>query len=120
MRSGQALAALIIPADIVQKLSTGGLEQPTLDVIYNAENPLKRQFVESTIQSQLAKANQALSGEFRKVAVAVHRPAAQGRQLQRARDELQRPRAAEREHDPQGGARLAAARLAPAGRRSTR
>jgi ABC-2 type transport system permease protein len=68
VRSGQALAALIIPADIVQKLSTGGLEQPTLDVIYNAENPLKRQFVESTIQSQLAKANQALSGEFRKVA----------------------------------------------------
>ncbi|HEX3317186.1 MAG TPA: ABC transporter permease [Solirubrobacteraceae bacterium] len=68
VRSGQALAALIIPADIVQKLSTGGLERPTIDVIYNAENPLKRQFVESTIQFQLAKANQALSGEFRKVA----------------------------------------------------
>jgi ABC-2 type transport system permease protein len=68
VRSGQALAALIIPADIVQKLSTGGLQRPTLDVIYNAENPLKRQFVESTIQFQLAKANQALSGEFRKVA----------------------------------------------------
>ena len=68
VRSGQALAALIIPADIVQKLSTGGLERPTLDVVYNAENPLKRQFVESTIQFQLAKANQALSGEFRKVA----------------------------------------------------
>jgi ABC-2 type transport system permease protein len=46
VRSGQALAALIIPADIVQKLSTGGLERPTIDVIYNAENPLKRQFVE--------------------------------------------------------------------------
>jgi ABC-type multidrug transport system permease subunit len=68
VRSGEALAALIIPADIVQKLSSGGLERPTLDVIYNAENPLKRQYVESTIQFQLAKANQALSGEFRKVA----------------------------------------------------
>jgi ABC-type multidrug transport system permease subunit len=68
VRSGQALAALIIPADIVSKLSTGGLEQPTLDVFYNAENPLKRQFVESTIQFQLAKANQALSGKFREVA----------------------------------------------------
>jgi ABC-type multidrug transport system permease subunit len=68
VRSGEALAALIIPADIVQKLSTGGLQRPTLDVIYNAENPLKRQYVESTIQFQLAKANQALSAEFRKVA----------------------------------------------------
>ena len=68
VRSGQALAALIIPADIVSKLATGGLERPTLDVIYNAENPLKRQFVESTIQFQLAKANQALSGKFREVA----------------------------------------------------
>jgi ABC-type multidrug transport system permease subunit len=68
VRSGQALAALIIPADIVQKLSTGGLDQPQLEVIYNAENPLKRQYVESTIQFQLAKANQALSGKFREVA----------------------------------------------------
>jgi ABC-2 type transport system permease protein len=68
VRSGQALAALIIPADIVQKLSTGGLDQPQLEVIYNAENPLKRQYVESTIQFQLAKANQALSGQFRQVA----------------------------------------------------
>ncbi len=68
VRSGQALAALIIPADIVQKLSTGGIDQPQLEVIYNAENPLKRQYVESTIQFQLAKANQALSGKFRQVA----------------------------------------------------
>jgi ABC-type multidrug transport system permease subunit len=68
VRSGQALAALIIPGDIVQKLSTGGLDQPEIQVIYNAENPLKRQFVESTIQFQLAKANQALSGKFREVA----------------------------------------------------
>ena len=41
VRSGQALAALIIPADIVQKLSTGGLERPTIDVIYNASNLLR-------------------------------------------------------------------------------
>ena len=68
VRSGQALAALIIPPDIVQKLSTGGLDQPEIEVIYNAENPLKRQYVESTIQFQLAKANQALSGKFREVA----------------------------------------------------
>jgi ABC-type multidrug transport system permease subunit len=68
VRSGQALAALIIPGDIVQKLSTGGLSQPELEVVYNAENPLKRQFVESTIESQLAKANQALSGKLREIA----------------------------------------------------
>jgi ABC-2 type transport system permease protein len=36
-------------------------------VIYNGEDPVKRRFVESTIEARLAEANQALSGEITKI-----------------------------------------------------
>ena len=51
VRDGRRAGALIIvPPDIVRaELSTGGLEQPTVEVLYNAEDPVKQQFVESTI-----------------------------------------------------------------------
>ena len=68
VRSGEALAALIIPADITEKLG-GGIERPTVEVIYNVEDPVKASFVESTINAQLAKANTALSEVFTKTAV---------------------------------------------------
>ncbi len=73
VRSGEAVGALIVPADVTAKLQaavslggSGGL--PTLEVLYNADNPLKRSYVENTIESQLAKANTALSRELTKVA----------------------------------------------------
>jgi len=73
VRSGEAVGALIVPADVTAKLQAavtlggdGGL--PTLEVLYNADNPLKRSYVENTIDSQLAKANAALSRELTKVA----------------------------------------------------
>jgi ABC-2 type transport system permease protein len=72
VRSGEAMGALIVPADVTEKLQSavslggsGGL--PTLEVFYNADNPLKRTYVENTIESQLAKANSALSREITKV-----------------------------------------------------
>jgi len=68
VESGEALAALIIPGDIVRKLQSGGLDPPALEVIYSAENPLKRDFVESVIKSQVSDANQALTRRFQKVA----------------------------------------------------
>ena len=68
VRSGEALAALIIPADITDKLASG-LEQPTLEVYYNVEDPLKASFVESTLNAQVAKANDALSDVVTKTAV---------------------------------------------------
>jgi len=73
VRSGEALGALIVPADVADKLQqavslSGGGELPTLEVFYNADNPLKRNYVENTIDSQLAKANSALSRELTKVA----------------------------------------------------
>jgi ABC-2 family transporter protein len=55
----------VIPADAAQRLRAslglGGGEPPTVEVYYNAEDPVKRRFVESTIESRLADANKALS-----------------------------------------------------------
>ncbi len=68
VRSGRALGALIIPSDIAQKLDSG-VDRPTLEVIYSAENPLKRNFVQSVIKSRLADANSALATKFAGVAL---------------------------------------------------
>jgi ABC-2 type transport system permease protein len=65
VRSGEALGAIVLPEDATEKLrrtlALGGGEPPTVEVYYNASDPLKRELVESTIQSQLAEANDALS-----------------------------------------------------------
>jgi ABC-type transport system involved in cytochrome c biogenesis permease component len=65
VRSGEALGALVLPADATRRLrgslSLDGGPPPTVEVYYNAEDPVKRQFVESTIRSRLAEANSALS-----------------------------------------------------------
>jgi hypothetical protein len=65
VRSGEALGALVLPEDSTERLRTtlglGGGEPPTVEVYYNAEDPVKRRFVESTIEARLAEANDALS-----------------------------------------------------------
>jgi ABC-type transport system involved in cytochrome c biogenesis permease component len=65
VRSGDVLGALVIPADATKRLRSmlglGGGTPPTVEVYYNAEDPVKRRFVESTIESRLAEANKALS-----------------------------------------------------------
>jgi ABC-type transport system involved in cytochrome c biogenesis permease component len=65
VRDGDALAALVIPADTGDRLrgllGLGAGARPTVEVLYNAEDPIKRRYVESTIRSQLAEANAALS-----------------------------------------------------------
>ena len=67
VKSGEALAALVIPADVTQKLQgtlgLSGSGRPTVEVYYSAENPLKTQFVKDTISSTLAEANAAISAE---------------------------------------------------------
>jgi len=68
VRSGEALAALIIPADIASKLAAGGLDQSRIEVVYNVEDPVKARFVESTINARVADANLALSRKFSQVA----------------------------------------------------
>ncbi len=71
VESGEALGALIVPSDATEKLrnslSLSGTERPQIEVIYNGEDPVKRRFVESTIEARLAEANQALSGEITKI-----------------------------------------------------
>jgi ABC-2 type transport system permease protein len=70
VKSGEALGALVVPADVTQKLQgTLGLSgggRPTVEVYYNAENPLKTQYVKDTIASTLADANAAISAEVLK------------------------------------------------------
>ncbi|HWM12841.1 MAG TPA: ABC transporter permease, partial [Solirubrobacteraceae bacterium] len=65
VRSGEALGALVLPADSTDRLRStlglGGGDPPTVEVYYNAEDPVKRRFVESTIEARLAEANDALS-----------------------------------------------------------
>lgn len=68
VREGDVLGALIVPPDITQKLSSG-LEPATVEVFYNAEDPVKREFVENTIKSQVADANAALTERFTEVAL---------------------------------------------------
>jgi ABC-2 type transport system permease protein len=68
VRSGEVVGALIIPADITQKLQTG-LESPRVEVIYNNEDPVKGGYVDQIINSRLADANLALSGELKKIAI---------------------------------------------------
>jgi ABC-2 family transporter protein len=65
--SGDVLAAIVIPPDIVSKISSG-VNQAHIEVIYNGD-ALKQSFVRSTIDSTLAQANLALSDQIKSVAV---------------------------------------------------
>jgi len=65
--SGDVLAAIVIPPDIVSKISSG-VSQAHVEVIYNGD-ALKQSFVRSTINSTLAQANLALSEQIKSVAV---------------------------------------------------
>jgi ABC-type transport system involved in cytochrome c biogenesis permease component len=72
VESGDALGALIIPRDAAERLRSslslaGTPRRPSVEVVYNGEDPVKREFVESTIESTLADANLALSKEITKV-----------------------------------------------------
>ncbi len=65
--SGEVLAAIVIPSDIVSKISSG-VSQAQVEVIYNGD-ALEQSFVRSTIDSTLAQANLALSEQIKSVAV---------------------------------------------------
>lgn len=67
VRSGAALAALIIPPDFTAKLSNSGFSSASIEVIYNGD-ALKQSFVRSTISSTLAQADAALAKQVNKLA----------------------------------------------------
>jgi ABC-type multidrug transport system permease subunit len=69
VRDGEVLGALIVPEDVTRRLQdainlTGSSRRPTLEVVYNVEDPIKAQIVESTIKARLGDANQALSEQL--------------------------------------------------------
>jgi hypothetical protein len=72
VRSGEALGALILPPDATDRLQStinlGGGAPPEVEVLYNAEDPVKRRYVESTIEARLGEANQALSRRLTEIA----------------------------------------------------
>jgi len=80
VQSGDVLAALIIPADIVQRLSSG-LQQADVEVIYNGD-ALTASYVHTTIDSQLSQANAALSSRLEQVAASYIDLLLDGGQLQ--------------------------------------
>jgi len=60
VRDGDVLAALILPADLIDRLnslSTLSPETPEVDVIVNEEDPLKARVVDDRIDALLARAN---------------------------------------------------------------
>ena len=72
VRDGEALAAVIIPADLpkqVQSLVTNGVGNPTVHVILNSKDPIERQFVNQAISSRLAEVEQAVSRQVLRVAI---------------------------------------------------
>jgi len=73
VQSGQAQAALVIPADIVGQINsliTQGAGNPTVELILNTRNPLERQFAEQAISARASQVEQAVSKQVLGVAVA--------------------------------------------------
>jgi ABC-type transport system involved in cytochrome c biogenesis permease component len=73
VRDGDVLAAIIVPPDLVQRLqrtislsATG--PKPAVEVLYNAEDPVKQQFVESTIDARVADLNKVVSTKLTQIA----------------------------------------------------
>jgi ABC-2 type transport system permease protein len=64
VEDGQVLGALIIPADLIDKLQslrTLDPEQPTVEVLVNEEDPVKGQIVDDRLQALITEANLVIS-----------------------------------------------------------
>ncbi len=69
VREGDALAALVLPSDLIDRLnslSTLAPETPEVDVIVNEENPLKARVVDDRITALLAQANLFIAKQIAK------------------------------------------------------
>ncbi len=72
VQSGQAAAALIIPAGIVSQINnliTQGVGNPTVELILNTKDPVERQFADQAISARVAQVEQAVSKQVLRVAV---------------------------------------------------
>ena len=68
VEDGDVLGAIVIPPDTTRKLESG-VEPATIEVFYNAEDPVKARYVRDTIKSQVQDANNALTRRLSKVAL---------------------------------------------------
>lgn len=67
VRSGNALAALILPADLVDRLntlSTLSPQTPSVEVIVNREDPVEARLVDDRVGALLAEANLAIARQI--------------------------------------------------------
>jgi ABC-2 type transport system permease protein len=64
VRSGDAVAAVVIPKDIVKQLSSG-TSQGAIKVYYDSSNAVRKSYVETTINGVLAGINRQLTATFR-------------------------------------------------------
>jgi hypothetical protein len=72
VRSGQALAAVIIPSDLpqqIQGLVTTGVGSPTVELILNTKDPIERQLVDQAITTRINEVEQSVSKQVLGVAV---------------------------------------------------
>jgi ABC-2 type transport system permease protein len=70
VESGDVLGALILPADLIDKLQTlAGLtpEEPTVRVLVNQEDPVKAGLVDDRITSLLSEANLRISNQVSEI-----------------------------------------------------
>lgn len=60
VRDGKVLAAVVLPPDVTEKLSSGH-QQATIEVIYNGEDAVKQRYVESVLKARMADVNLTIS-----------------------------------------------------------
>jgi ABC-2 type transport system permease protein len=73
VEDGQVLGALIIPADLIDKLQslrTLNPEQPVVEVLVNEEDPVKGQIVDDRLQALITEANLVISQQVSEQAAA--------------------------------------------------
>ncbi len=68
VEEGRVLGAIVIPAEVTQRLQSG-LEPATLEVLYNAEDPVKARYLEDLVKSRVQDANAQLTRAFSDVAL---------------------------------------------------
>lgn len=72
VRNGQALAAVIIPADLpqqIESLVTQGFGSPAVQLYLNTNDPIERQYVDQVIQTRINQVEQDVSKQVLHVAV---------------------------------------------------
>lgn len=73
VRDGDVLAAIVVPKDLIQRLQatislSGKSPKPAVEVMYNAEDPVKQQFVQSTIDARVGDLNKAVATKLTQIA----------------------------------------------------